>query len=385
MATYSRYTTNAGEFWQVRGFLGYDPRTGNKRELQKRGFTSKQEAQDYYKERQKRFNAGKDLQESRRRFEDVYNEWLEIYRQDVRKSTLTTTKNHFNTHILPALGHFPISKIPIPTLQKLANEWNEQYIEGKRFFNHVKRVLAYAVIMDYIQANPCDKIIRPKHTKAQHLDRSKYFYTREELKSFLEALKNDHDSLWFMYFHLLAYTGARRGEALALTWQDVNFSAQTLTIDKTVARAKDERGRYILEVHPPKNGKTRTIALDDQTVQLLKQWKTESARLLLGFGFNALAPSQLIFPRFKTNKHIHPATPQNVAKRITKRHGLPYLNVHGFRHTHASLLFQAGADMKDVQTRLGHSNIEMTLNIYTHVTQEQETKTAQLFAKYMTQ
>ncbi|MDO4679736.1 MAG: site-specific integrase [Aerococcus sp.] len=383
MATYKEYSTARGTFYEVRAFLGYDSATGKKKELQKRGFKTKKEAEQYYKQAQIAFYQGHEVTRSRKTFKDIYDEWLEVYRLDVRSSTLKTIEEYFQIHLLPALGHYPINKIPIHVLQQLANDLNERYISGKAVFNYASRVLKYAVMIGYIHENPCNRVIRPKRTKAQHLNRSKYFYTREELKSFLEALKNDNDSLWFMYFHLLSYTGARRGEALALTWQDVNFSAQTLTINKTLAKVKDERGRYGLEVHPPKNGKARTIALDDKTVQLLKQWKTESARLLLGFGFNALDAQQLVFPRFKSNSYLGYDNPAHIARRTAKRHALPYLNVHGFRHTHASLLFQAGANMKDVQTRLGHSSIEMTLNVYTHVTKEQETKTAQIFANFM--
>lgn len=98
--------------------------------------------------------------------------------------------------------------------------------------------------------------------------------------------------------------------------------------------------------------------------------------------FNALSDDQLLFNN-KDNGLVRPWLVQSWNRTIAKDTGLKYITVHGFRHTHASLLFEAGTPMQDVKQRLGHSSITTTMNIYTHVTKSEQKKTADNFARFM--
>lgn len=209
-----------------------------------------------------------------------------------------------------------------------------------------------------------------------HESESLAFYTREQLQALLGVL----DGQWLAFFRLLAFSGMRRGEAMALTWNDINFKDSTVSISKTLTQGHDRR----LIVLPPKTKTSnRIITLDPKTIAILKAWKIEQAKLLLAMGHNATRQGQLMFCKVSTNTFLDLSTPRNRLYDACKNNGLPFIKVHGFRHTHCSLLFDAGVPLKDVKERLGHSDIQTTMNIYTHVTQDSRDKSAQLFAKYV--
>lgn len=115
---------------------------------------------------------------------------------------------------------------------------------------------------------------------------------------------------------------------------------------------------------------------------MLKHWKHKQAAYLFGFGFNAMSAKQLIFCKLHNNKHLGIINPTNKINRICTINEFPASKVHGFRHIHASLLFEADVPMKDVMNRLGHSDITTTMNAYTHVTDDSKNNSAELFAKY---
>lgn len=99
------------------------------------------------------------------------------------------------------------------------------------------------------------------------------------------------------------------------------------------------------------------------------------------FGHNANKPTQLVFSKYEKNTFLDPSSPRNYFCRVCKNNGLEFVNIHGFRHTHCSLLFESGVPMKDVKERLGHSDIQTTMSIYTQVTNDIKDRSAELFAK----
>lgn len=380
LATYKQYETNKGTFWRVRGYLGINPTTGEKEEANKRGFNTKKEAQRYYNNAKVRFqNDGIKKEPQRMTFEALYQEWLLIYEKDVEQSTLVKTKQVFRTHILPRFGKYYIDKIQVSQVQAAVHEWREILQEFKTVFNKFNRVLKYAYKLKYIKENPCDFVILPSKPLIKQEKETLDFYTKEQLATFMTCLADMNTRKWEAYFRILAFTGLRRGEALALTWDDIDTKQGLLTVNKAVKRGG--RGQY---VGSTKNDSSmRTITIDDNTIKILKAWKAEQAKTLLGFGFNAIQPNQYIFSKWKDNTPLNTMAPRNALVKICKRFDLPMMNIHGFRHTHCSLLFEAGVPMKDVMERLGHSDIQTTMNIYTHVTKESKNKSAQMFAKYV--
>lgn len=303
--------------------------------------------------------------------------WLKSYRATVKESTYATTLRYFNDHILKSLGTILISKLTVLNCQQAVNEWFTKAPRTyKRFVRYVNNVLDYSVDLELIAKNPMRKVIRPKvpKTKKPFTD----FYSKDELNVFLRDAK-EYNFRYFIFFRLLAYSGMRKGEALALKWSDINFKDNTISITKSVTQGLNNR-LYL------SNGKTinsiRMLDMDTQTMEYLKQWRTAQQKQMFKLGFNFLSQDNFIFPTVN-NEITQPSKPTQWNNAICKKYGLRHIKVHGFRHTHASLLFEAGVSMQNVKERLGHANIETTMDIYTHVTKKQKEETANQFASYM--
>lgn len=138
-------------------------------------------------------------------------------------------------------------------------------------------------------------------------------------------------------------------------------------------------------MEPPKTkNSTREISIDHITLSLIKKLITENKKQALQVGARS-SRSKLLFYRYLDSEKA-PLPPDHFNGKIDvlcRKHQLHRITVHQMRHSHASMLFEAGANVKDVQERLGHADIKTTMNIYTHVTTTQREKTADMFAKYM--
>lgn len=376
------YTLQDGqEKYRCRGYLGIDDLTGIQVDYDRRGFDSEEEAErDFWKAKLEFEEIGKKKKAKAFTFQEVYEQWLEQYRLNVKEGTFFKVRRIFELNILPEFGRMIISKIKPFVIQKKLNEWHEQFVVYRKYYTYLKMVFKYAFIHDYIHENPCDKVIIP--TKKQKFKKDEYnnFYNKHELEEVLSIIKENESLKWYAVFRLLAFTGLRRGELLALTWSDIDFTRQTLDVNKSLG----EKDKYELYVTTPKNiSSIRNITLDPITVSVLKKWKAEQAEFLMARGFNALNKNQLLFSKHNTNGHLNLSSCNNALIRMSEKYGFRKIGIHGFRHTHCSLLFEAGVPMKDVMERLGHSDIQTTMNIYTHVTEQSRDKSAEKFASYV--
>lgn len=151
-------------------------------------------------------------------------------------------------------------------------------------------------------------------------------------------------------FRLLGFTGMRRGELMALTWEDINFKNKTISIDKTVTIGLN--GKEIIQ--PPKtHSSIRVISIDDRTLSILKNWRVEQRKLCLMHGHNTSDKSQCLFTNLRTNKRLQVQHPNKAMDKICKKYNFKKIKIHGFRHTHCSLLFEASLSIQEVQDRLG--------------------------------
>lgn len=380
MATITKYTTRKGTFFKVQGYLGTDPMTGKRVNMEKRGFETKKEAQLYFNTALQEFNDNSYSKKVKDfTYKEVYDEWLEMYKNTVKESTLHKTMVVFRDHILPKFGKCKINMIEAKTLQKQAFEWNKKYKNFKKMINYTFAVFSYALKMGYINSNPKDKFTMPKKKQELKDDAWKY-YTREEVHVLFDYLEKENSLEWVVFFRLLAFTGIRKGECLALTWNDIDFIKNTLTINKTISVGL--QNKQIIQ-DPKSFNSYRTVTLDEITIQMLKKWRVEQASMLLKFGHNSMNKNQLLFSTASKNSMYTLSKPRTILKRVCDKYDFKFIPIHGFRHTHTSLLFESGITMEVVKDRLGHSDIQTTVNIYTHVTQKNKDKTATQFANYM--
>ncbi len=384
MAYIRKYTQKDGSTaFMFKAYLGTDELTGKQKYTTRRGFSNRKEAQLAISRMKLDVEENGLAKKEIYTFQQVYDMWLPNYRNTVKESTLHKTMSLFRIHILPVFGNLRINKITTTYCQKQVNNWFEVNTKYNVMKNYTSSVLKYALRLDLIKSNPMNNVTMPKRLAEVDKEDNFKFYDKEELKLFFSCCEEDSANsdnvLWITLFRLLAFSGMRKGEALALTWKDLDFNNETVSVSRTLTRGLENR----LIIQTPKTATSkRIIVLDKITLAMLNNWRKRQARDFLKLGFNTMNEEQLIFPNTK-NELMTPTKPDQKLDRIIKKNDLKRITIHGFRHTHCSLLFEAGASIKEVQDRLGHSDIQTTMNIYAHVTEKAKGETAHKFAAYV--
>ncbi|MEC1304289.1 site-specific integrase [Lysinibacillus capsici] len=361
-------------------YLGVDPLTGKQKRTTKRGFKSRKEAELALARIKLDIADGSYKKERAETYQELYNIWVKQYEKTVEESTFVKTIGIFKNHILPVMSNYKIEKITVDICQKHVDEWAEKLKKFRMVKAYAAKVLDFAIKRGYIQINPFTHVetrIKPKKTIAID-EKNENFYTREQLNEFLSHCEQSLHYKSFTLLRLLAYTGLRKSEALALTWNDLNIKENELSITKAIGRGKSAK----LYLKSTKTGAPRVIKIDDATIVILKEWKRIQKQEYLVLGHNTMKANQLIFSN-TNNEYIQPVQVQKWMYSVQKKHSLVKITPHGLRHTHCSLLFEAGASLKEVQDRLGHSDVKTTMDIYTHVTKKAQEGAIQKFATYL--
>lgn len=368
---------NGKKAWMFNEYIGTDRTTGAQKYATKRGFRSEREARTTLNRMRSDFERGELQASNRVKFKDVYDIWMEEHRRMVKQGTVVTTKRYARLHVLPKFGNKYVQSIDLLDCQRAVNEWSEHFASAKYPKGIAQQVFDYAILLGYIKENPMRKVRLPK--RVSDLSKLDNYYNLDELKFFFECLKDYNNPKMSMFFRLLAFTGARKSEVLALQWSDIDFIGKTINITKTVSL--DESEKAIITT--PKTKKSvRKISIDDQTLLELRQWKTTQSQYYLMRGINIFGPDQFLFTT-KENGIYLPTLVNEWLYYLEKKYPLKHITLHGFRHTHCSLLFEMGTPLEEVQERLGHTDIKTTMNIYTHVTEKRKEKTAEKFAKFV--
>ena len=314
-------------------------------------------------------------------YRQVYDLWVEHYENTVEDSTFLKTTRLFKNHILPAFGNYRIANIDTAIYQKHVNQWAKKLERFRMVKNYASVVMKYAMKHGIIDKNPFELVETSVLKKKINLDDDEEefenFYKHEQLLHFLECLKADKNPRRIAIFYLIAFSGMRRDEVFGLRWADINFEDQEIRINKAVKRGKD--GLYL---GPTKNGDLRTIKIDEKTLAHLAKWKEVQAKFFKDKGINTNTKKQLIFSNTKNNIQ-DPHKMAQLLKPFLKKHQLEPITTHGLRHTHCSLLFEAGASIKEVQYRLGHRDVKTTFDIYTHVTKKTKSETINKFTNFL--
>lgn len=380
------YTTpkTGKTMYKVSIYVGKDDK-GKSILKRKKKLTKEQALKFYYDIKAQIANGTFNPNEHKRlKFEELYKLWLKFYTDKVEKSTLATTKRIFDKHILPELKGFYVDKITVLQCNQLATLWKSQAPKTfLRYIRYTSNVLQYGVSLEIIPSNPMSKIVRPSIDRKPDDESQKDsdgVYSKEELETFLNACKKELSMKKFTFFRVLSYSGMRKEEIYALTWNDVNFDNGTISINKALKYGK--KHQPYINATKTRNG-VRTLNMDNKTMQELKKWKLEQAKELFKIGINADAnKDQLVFSSNK-NSWLSADKPRQWALKVCNKYNLKYVTIRGFRHTHASLLANAGVLPKQAQLRLGHAKFETTMNIYTQGTKDMEKDAVNRFSEYM--
>lgn len=350
-------------------YLGINQITGKKERTTRRGFLTKKEAESDANRLKYEFDKGIMSSTSTMTYQALYDTWISSYKNTVKESTYVKTIQIFRDHILPVFSEKSISKIKSIDCQNFYNTITNKLERGRSVYSYAKKCYQYALVpLRLVQENPFDFIERTNYQRPE-TDFFENFLELSEMKDLLTAIKEDDTQLWYTFFTLLAFTGLRKSEALALTWKDIDFKNQTLTVNKALIRGVDHKQKLD---KPKTNDSYRTILLDSNTVSVLKDWRTNSTIV----GIDLIFPSAI-------GGYIQNTTPEKHLERIIKKYNFKKITPHGFRHSHCSHLFDAGWSIKEVMERLGHKDLKVMMNIYNHVTEFRRKKTMDQFENYV--
>ncbi|REK69309.1 tyrosine-type recombinase/integrase [Paenibacillus paeoniae] len=373
-----------GGKWEYR--ITYtDRRTGKRREKTKGGFAAKKEAQ--------LAAAAEELNIEERGFAENGNEsiatyiekWLETYKRPaVKLNTYLLQERNVRLNILPRWGNYRLKDITRSEYQKWVNELRNHYSEGttRRIHSIFASAINDAVYEFGILRDSPLKKIKIIKDESENTGKIKFF-TTEDLEKLLTSsvpIKNSkyqHSRHYQALFTLLARTGVRIGEALALTWGDFDFASSTLSINKTLIYPLNSTPRI---TSPKTKSSIRTIKLDDQTLKLMKSYKLNQKETLLMYRYKK-SDKDLVFHQ-QDGRWLRINVVREYMKEVCKRIGLPQLSPHALRHSHAVHLLEAGATIRYVASRLGHASIKTTEK-YLHVTRKIEQDALALYAQYV--
>jgi integrase/predicted RNA-binding Zn-ribbon protein involved in translation (DUF1610 family) len=309
----------------------------------------------------------------------LLKEWLPAIRSTIRPSTYYSYVQHIECHIVPHIGNGKLQALSGAQINALYGTLAESGRKGGKkglsamSIRHVHAVLHRAgkdaVRWNRLARNPVDAADPPRINGAQRAEMKTW--SAEHLSAFLTFVHDDrHGALW----HVLAMTGMRRGEALGLRWQDVDLESARLA----VRRALIPSGREVVISEPKTARGRRSIALDAQTVEVLK---TQAARQLAEQDKwdETWIDSGLVFTK-ENGAALHPEDVTRYFRRAVKMALLPKIRLHDLRHTHATLALRAGIHPKVVSERLGHATVSFTLDVYSHAIPAMQEEAASLIA-----
>lgn len=383
MAKFKQYTKKDGtKWWMFMAYLGLDPTTGKQVNTTKRNFATKREATASYDRLKVQFQSGElfEAKDSKAtKFRAVFDMWKENYEYTVKESTFVKTVQQYEVHILSVFGDKYIDKITVAELQKFANKKVKTYKKYRDLINDISRIYEYAIKMELIKDNPIKRITIPRRKEDVGIEKRRNYYTKEELQQFLTLCQEQQPHYVFTFFQLLSASGCRQGELLGLEWRNVDFENKCIHIVQTLARGKNDR--LYMEQPKTKHSK-RTVSLDDYTLSILKQWQSGQKERLVKLGHKSKREHQLVFAN-EENECYQLSKPRAWMLQNIRKNDLYEITIHGFRHTHATLLLEAGVAPKVISERLGHASIQITLNLYAHVTEKMETAVPNIFATVM--
>ena len=294
---------------------------------------------------------------------DFAEKWLQGYAKPHLAKQTTGRYKTLLERILKAMGHLKITQITPLHISAFYNNLRENGVRKdgrpgglsehtiKHHHTIFKKILNDAVKWDLLITNPVTKITTPKKEKKEAR-----FYNEEQIIQLLVALEQEKMQFYIMV-QLTVTTGCRRGELVALQWQDIDFENREINIKQSISIA--EQGQ---EIKSTKSEKSRRLTLPKSIIKTLKEYKKyqNEDRFKKGLG-----KSEWLFTG-EGGKLMHLCTASKQFKRFIKKHRLPYITLHGLRHTHGTTLLAGGVDIRTVANRLGHSETSTTLNVYTH-------------------
>lgn len=409
--------TKRGDTYTVRVSVGYDAQGRHKQvnttyspnPLTKTGRPKKEsviqkEVEAFAHNFERRVRAGEICNGGHMKVSELAEKFLETYvEKELSPTTAADYRRIIMSRILPAFGHLQLSALTSLAIQ---DYYNGLYDSGKWSAATIKKdiqvfssVFRRAQLWGLISSNPLDNVLPPRDKKEKPVKS----FTLEQADLFLRALDLPYESTYQahqrvddtgreyavgtykeihyvpqmmkLFFYIALYGGMRRGEIAALTWQDVDLDEGIIRITKSAVKVNSK----IINKEPKSKTANRRVAVPNEVVDLLLAWreKQQGHFAVIGIPWTA---SGFIFTQVDGSQ-MYPDTPTKAFKRTIEHYNelqtdevkkLPYISLHGLRHTSATLLISKNIDIKTVSSRLGHAQTSTTLNIYAHALEKMD-------------
>ncbi|AQZ48323.1 integrase Int [Paenibacillus larvae subsp. larvae] len=384
---------SCGATWSYIIDVGINPKSGKRKQKKKGGFKTKQEAQEAAALLVTELVQGTYVEEKNSTFEEYAKEWLLEYQSTgtVKISTIRL-RQYCMKLLISYLAKLKLSNITTKQYQHvLLDLYNKGYSKNTIAGVHQtgKMIFQRATKLKIIKNNPTSHAVIPKkQTTVEELEAERdlpKYMEKEDLALFLRTAKEKGLDRDYAIFLTLAYTGMRIGELCALKWPDINFSEQTISITKTYYNPNNNIKNYTLLTPKTKSSK-RVIIVDKIVLDELEQLQAEQKRIKMLFR-KTYHDKNFAFAQQDEENPGFPTYQKSIALRMTRLLKLAGLNTkltpHSLRHTHTSLLAEAGVSLEQIMQRLGHRSDETTKNIYLHVTKPKKKEASQKFAELM--
>ena len=324
-------------------------------------------------------NSGTVIAETNMSVADYLDLWFDQYvMANLKYNTQVNYRQLIELHIKPAIGHYKLKNIHPGVLQEFLNQKKKDGFAKKTVslfkcvFTNSFRYAEYPLKL--IKQNPMVHVRMPRYDEAPTTAESLKIISVQTYKQILD--KFPIGDTFNIPLQIGFHTGMRVAEVCGLTWDCVDLANQTIRVEKILIR-KDIGWVFST---PKTTSSYRTIPIDDRLVQILKDHKSwqENNRERYGEYYTA---NNFVCTK-ECGTVIHPNCVKWQQRNVRETMGIDF-NFHSLRHTHATMLIEAGANMKDVQARLGHSRIATTMDTYTKVTKKMQTETVNIFSNIL--
>lgn len=389
------YQVKAGTRWSYQLRVSIDPTNPSlgTRQVERGGFLTEKDADRALQKAQRDAARGLRIGSKVPTLQEFSQKWLDSL--DLAAATVDGYRRQLDRHVLHRIGDLTLDAISTTTLNTLYKQMQTEAppsVEGRwskpkplgansvlKIATTLGAMFDAAVADKHLLDNPAksDAIRKPSKQAVVSQAAEMTVWNQEQMTAFLtwnrEARKDPDYPLWQLY----AASGARRSEVLALRWSDIDLKSGKVHIRRTLDTARPG------ETKKPKNGKPRSFTVSPSTVITLREWR----RLLASRDLNLIKSDRWVFPMpGQWDRHRNP---QSTSEMFTRRvewaqealggeDVLPTIHLHEVRHSAATILIQNGTDPKTVAERLGHESVRITLDIYTHVTQQSDDRAANL-------
>lgn len=294
---------------------------------------------------------------------ELYREYINAKKSEIRETTLKKKCEIIEHHILPYLENCKLDKLNAKVLQQwkqeVDNVGNLSIGMKKKIYGEFRAMLNFAVMLEYLPKNPLLKVGNFKAPLETH--KEMLFYTSEEFRKYITVAKEkatecqDNIQLWnyYVFFYIAFFTGMRKGEIYALTWNDIQKDG--IHITKSLSQKLQGEDR----ITPPKNKSSIRIVQVPEPLEKVLDEHYERCKSLENFTDDYLVCGGLTA--------LRDTTVDKMNRKFADLSGVKRIRIHDFRHSHASLLANNGINIQEIARRLGHSDVNTTLRTYSHL------------------